>query len=76
MLLIAFVETIFFSLNETICLYLGVADVGGSMVIHSFGAYFGLSASFFLTPKQARGRSDNAANYRFLLHLTYSMAGY
>eukprot|EP00002_Diphylleia_rotans_P027521 TRINITY_DN551_c0_g2_i2.p1 TRINITY_DN551_c0_g2~~TRINITY_DN551_c0_g2_i2.p1 ORF type:complete len:705 (-),score=121.62 TRINITY_DN551_c0_g2_i2:117-2231(-) len=64
LLLVALCETVFFSINEAISLDLGVADVGGSMVIHTFGAYFGLAASMFLTPKAARGRSDNAANYR------------
>jgi ammonium transporter Rh len=30
-----------------------VNDVGGSMVIHMFGAYFGLAASFFYQPVAA-----------------------
>eukprot|EP00002_Diphylleia_rotans_P027519 TRINITY_DN551_c0_g1_i2.p1 TRINITY_DN551_c0_g1~~TRINITY_DN551_c0_g1_i2.p1 ORF type:complete len:695 (-),score=189.88 TRINITY_DN551_c0_g1_i2:313-2397(-) len=64
LLLLAFFEVIFFSLNETISLFLDVADVGGSMVIHTFGAYFGLAASMMLTPRGARGRSDNSADYR------------
>lgn len=45
----AFFETIFYSIN----LWLGskiycAADIGGSMVIHTFGAYFGLAVSFMV----------------------------
>ena len=55
-------ETIFYSVNLHI--YgdkLQALDVGGSVVIHTFGAYFGLAASKFITPKEPRDFSDNAA---------------
>ena len=45
----AFIEVILFSLNEHIGLELKIADVGGSMVIHTFGAYFGMGATIFLS---------------------------
>lgn len=60
---ITILEIVFFALNERIGLVLGVSDIGGSMVIHTFGAYFGLAASLILSPRDA-GRSDNAAVYR------------
>lgn len=44
----ATLEIFFYCLNEAILMELfKVADIGGSMVIHTFGAFFGLSASIF-----------------------------
>jgi len=38
----------FYSLNNMIVTgVLGAVDIGGAMVIHMFGAYFGLAATFF-----------------------------
>ena len=49
LLIIAFLEILMFSVNEFILLEeLQIADAGGSMVIHCFGAYFGLALSFML----------------------------
>lgn len=39
----AFAETIFATGNNSLALYLRVSDAGGSMVIHCFGAAFGLA---------------------------------
>eukprot|EP00026_Physarum_polycephalum_P002866 Phypoly_transcript_02875.p1 GENE.Phypoly_transcript_02875~~Phypoly_transcript_02875.p1 ORF type:complete len:834 (-),score=168.92 Phypoly_transcript_02875:78-2579(-) len=63
MLLLTIFEVFFYSLNEAISLKMEIADIGGSMVIHVFGAFFGLAASKVLTPKSARGNRDNAAVY-------------
>ena len=41
-------------MNEAICTgELGAIDIGGSMYVHAFGAYFGIAASFFFNPKDA-----------------------
>ena len=54
LLLIAVAEMCIFTLNEEIGIEMDVADVGGSMVVHTFGAYFGLAASWILTPASAK----------------------
>ena len=39
-------EIIFYSVNENILVHhLKVTDVGGSLIIHMFGAYFGLAVT-------------------------------
>lgn len=55
LLFMCFVEVIFYSINEAI-LYtrFNVADIGGSMVIHLFGATFGLVCSMFLEMDDGR----------------------
>lgn len=50
----ATIECFFYALNESICVDIfGVSDIGGSMTIHTFGAYFGLSVALFYQPKIA-----------------------
>jgi ammonium transporter Rh len=54
MYLLCALEMIFYSLNRTIILgVLKAVDVGGSMTIHMFGAYFGLTCAFFFKPRRA-----------------------
>ncbi len=49
LLVMAMIQIIFYTLNEVICYKLiNIYDVGGSTVIHTFGAYFGLGASLIL----------------------------
>jgi ammonium transporter Rh len=51
LLLVAFFELILYALNFFICyMNLKAVDIGGSMFIHSFGAYFGLACAKVLTP--------------------------
>jgi ammonium transporter Rh len=52
LLFIAFIEIIAYSLNEHLSWYVGAMDVGGSMVIHAFGAIFGLACSRAMTRKR------------------------
>lgn len=48
----AFIEVIFYSLNLEIGVHLlYVVDIGGSIFIHTFGAYFGLACSYFIARK-------------------------
>ncbi|GAB0093007.1 ammonium transporter Rh type A [Sergentomyia squamirostris] len=46
-------EIAVFAANEYLQLeYMKIADVGGSITVHAFGAYFGLAVSFVLRPKK------------------------
>jgi ammonium transporter Rh len=50
----------FYSVNKAIILRLFKAtDKGGSMIVHMFGAYFGLAMTWFLQPKIAMKNKDN-----------------
>lgn len=47
LLLMCIIEIIFYSINEAILVKkFAVADIGGTMIIHCFGAYFGLACSW------------------------------
>jgi len=51
---LATLEILFFGFNETICVaFLGAVDCGGSMYVHTFGAYFGIAASLFFNKAKA-----------------------
>lgn len=53
-------EVIFYNLNAYILVhFLDAADIGGSMVIHAFGAYFGLSVARVIYKDD--GQMDNAS---------------
>jgi ammonium transporter Rh len=39
---------VFYAINEAVVINaFYITDIGGSMVIHTFGAYFGLAATLF-----------------------------
>jgi ammonium transporter Rh len=58
---LVFWEMILCGLNEAICLqYFKATDMGGSIVLHTFGAYFGLAASYFFQPKKAARNPPDA----------------
>jgi ammonium transporter Rh len=48
LLVMTIVELVFYSLNNQVFLVgnLGIADVGGTIIIHMFGAYFGLAVAY------------------------------
>lgn len=60
-LLLVLIEVPIYGLNKYICLQvLGGLDYGGAMVIHMFGAYFGLGASYALSPLLFSTNNKNA----------------
>ena len=64
LLAIAFCEVIFYSLNDALNVYVfKAADVGGSMLIHTFGTYFGLACSICLYRKKAIKHPRNDSVY-------------
>jgi ammonium transporter Rh len=45
---LATIQQVFYCLNSAIATEIfQAADIGGSMIIHTFGAYYGLAACFF-----------------------------
>uniref|UniRef100_A0A7S1CLR8 Ammonium transporter AmtB-like domain-containing protein n=1 Tax=Bicosoecida sp. CB-2014 TaxID=1486930 RepID=A0A7S1CLR8_9STRA len=62
LLIIAFLEIIFYSFNFYVgSLNVGATDSGGSMFVHTFGAYFGVALAIQLSPKGA-GTIDHPYN--------------
>ena len=65
LLFLSFFEVFFYSLNYFVGVYkLQAIDVGGSMFIHTFGAYFGVSATIFLSKKEAWDHINISSEYR------------
>lgn len=57
-------EIFFYSLNEALCTsILYVVDMGGSIFIHCFGAYYGLAATYFFQPKKAISSKHGEGGY-------------
>lgn len=57
-------EVIFYALNFHVGITgLKVADIGGTMMIHSFGAYFGLAFSWAMGPRGRKDHKNNASVY-------------
>ena len=59
-----FWEMVFWGLNVAICTesIMGV-DMGGSVIIHAFGCFFGLAASYFFQPSRAADHPNIASNH-------------
>ena len=71
-------EVFFYSLNYSIITYIFKAsDVGGTMIIHVFGGYFGLASLFFFNPKAAcdEGRKEKPLDRGNYLSDLVSMTG-
>lgn len=54
-MVIATIESFIFSLNAVLLFeYFKILDIGGAMTIHTFGAFFGLTATYFFEPRIAK----------------------
>ena len=54
LLIIGTLEIVFYAINEMIAIeFLKYSDAGGSIIIHAFGAYFGLALSRVLYNEKA-----------------------
>ena len=64
MCVISIAEAIFYTLNKVFIVFgiLKAEDVGGTITIHMFGAFFGLAASKALGPQTKDSMSNNAAS--------------
>lgn len=63
---VALLELIFYSINESIGVQkFKAVDMGGSMYVHMFGAYFGLAVSYMVTDKNQleKNKANNGSNY-------------
>jgi len=59
-------ELIFYSINESLGVFeLSAVDMGGSMYVHTFGAYFGLAVSYMISNKEKiKKAKDNFGSSR------------
>ncbi|XP_058823707.1 ammonium transporter Rh type A isoform X1 [Topomyia yanbarensis] len=58
LVIMAIIEIAVFAANEFLQLELmKITDVGGSITVHAFGAYFGLAVSFIMRPKKADAKA-------------------
>merc|ERR1719460_3428101 len=57
------IECLVYGGNETIgAAKLGAVDMGGSIFVHTFGAYFGLAAAWAIGGKRAKDHKDNTSS--------------
>merc|ERR1711988_1176842 len=64
MVVVAICEMLFYGLNEQIgATKLKAVDMGGSMFVHTFGAYFGLALSKVITPVEKYEERDEGSTY-------------
>jgi len=63
LMFVGMVEVVLYAVNFELVSKIGTFDVGGSLVIHAFGAYFGLACSYIMTPPTAYGHAKNGASY-------------
>lgn len=67
---VATIESFFFALNAVLLFeHFHILDIGGAMTIHMFGAFFGLSATYFFQPSRANKDSRSLAGNTYISNL-------
>ena len=61
---ISIAEAVFYSINKVIIVFglLKAKDGGGTIIIHMFGAYFGLACAYILGPQEKASSENNSAS--------------
>lgn len=67
-IVIGILEVVFYSINLGIFLNIDAYDVGGTMLVHMFGAYFGLGVAWHFTHGGDNAKSDYVSD-------TFAMIG-
>lgn len=61
---LATLEIFFYTLNEALCVkYFRAVDMGGSMYIHTFGAFFGVACTFYFEHKRSQQSHHSQNNF-------------
>ena len=65
MLIVTFLELIFYGINEAIGAgRLSAVDMGGSMFVHTFGAFFGLGLSWVISRAQFDAQGEPVTHFK------------
>ncbi|XP_065674348.1 ammonium transporter Rh type C-like [Hydra vulgaris] len=72
LLVMMIIEVVFFVISQSVILsYLSISDVGGSITLHLFGAYFGLAVSTVLRNSEDKEKKEGSEYHSDL----FSMIG-
>lgn len=64
LLIMTFWEIIFYAINLYVCtMVLKAIDMGGSVVIHMFGAYYGLLVTWICSPADSKQHKEKSSRY-------------
>jgi len=76
LLAMAFIEIPLFAFNEQLCLkHFEAVDIGGSIFIHTFGAYFGLAVSTIVGPPEGDAKRADQRNSSVYTSDLFAMLG-
>jgi len=75
LLAMAVFELVFYAINENIGVQMGAADAGGSMIVHAFGAYFGLAVSLAMSRGKSGEYTDHPLNGSNKMSDMFAMIG-